>query len=761
MLPSSSQPSSPQTAAVLAPQPAVASASLRHRLHDWLPRWRAWIAITSLLLFSVPALALDDLVTHRAVLMDPTGTLTVEQVAQSADFKPVIGPISRGYTAAVTWLRIEVAPTLLGQLVVVAQPAYLDDLRLYSPRESLVQPTGFLLTRLPLGPVAAEGSGTPVSTPAEWLEQRSGDRVALSDKPFKSVYPSFVVQSRPDRPTVHYLRLETTSVSLLHVKAFSLTDQMAFDTAIHSAVSAYVGLIAVLAGFAFVCWRITRDRIWALDSAFQVVTVVFTLSIMGIGGRYWFAEWPEAADVSTSVMSVSQVAIASWFFWRLFAVYSAPGWTTWLYRGSLLLFPVLLGMIWLGDARTAVSINANLILLQTLVGMLIIWFIPIQDRVQRLLLRFVYIGLTVYLLYFILPLLGLAKPTEFNLYPALGSNLFSGLMVQAVLWRRTHLQIKERNALRLQAEASRQAAAFAEARRSESANLLGMLVHEIKNPLASIALASQTLAKSLPKSLSESPSNAAETEASTGLPHPQAMQLRHIHNAVQGIDAVLERCVDADRLEQGALKVQTQSHDVAQLLADWVSTEPEAHRIRLALDAPLPAEVDAPLLCLMVRNLLNNALKYSPEGSEVWLTLVATSTLGAAGANGTTSTAEPPRRPGFLLKVANAVGKAGVPDPERLFQKYYRAPHAQRQTGTGLGLYWVHGVAELLGGWVAYRLASDDPLPVVFELWLPAQPADTGSTAAGAESAGKATAAQPNTHPTQDVLAVSSRSKPQ
>ncbi|MES2950494.1 MAG: 7TM-DISM domain-containing protein [Pseudomonadota bacterium] len=690
---------------------------------------RLWAATVALLLGAGSALALDDLVTQRGVLVDPTGTLTVEQVAQRKDFRPVTGPVSRGYTTAATWLRIEVAPTLQGQVVVVVQPAYLDDLRLYSPRERVAQPTGFLLTGTVARPSAGIGveafgtagaatdSNVTDADSAEWLEQRSGDQMALSAKRLKSVYPTFIVPSRADRPTVHYLRLQTTSVSLLHVKALSLSDQMTFDTAIHSAVSAYVGLILVLAGFAFVCWRITRDRIWALDSAFQVVTVVFTLSIMGIGGRYWFAEWPEAADLSTSVMSVSQVAIAGWFFWRLFAAYGAPGWTTWLYRGSLLLFPVMIGLIWLGDPRTAVSINSNLILLQTLVGMVIIWFVPIQDRIQRVLLRFVYISLTVYLLYFILPLLGLAKPTEFNLYPALGSNLFSGLMVQAVLWRRTHLQIRERNTLRLQLEASKQSTQYEAARRAESANLLGMLVHEIKNPLASIAIASKTLSKALPANGS-TPGAAAPDAVSMS-----EQQLRFIQNAVQGIDAVLERCVDADRLEQGALRVHTQPHDVAQLLADWVSTEPEVHRIRLALAAPLPAQVDAPLLCLMVRNLLNNALKYSPEGSEVWLTLAPTGNTGA----GKTGDA-PSGRPGFLLKVANAVGKAGVPDPERLFQKYYRAPHAQRQTGTGLGLYWVHGVAQLLGGWVAHRFVAGDPLPVVFELWLPAGPADNTGT---------------------------------
>lgn len=652
----------------------------------WAQRYLVCLlAVVLSVLLPRPSWAMEDLVTQRGVLVDPHGTLTVEEVAQRTNFQPITGPISRGYTPSVTWLRIEVAPTPQGRLVLLVQPAFLDDLRLYSPS----------------APTTDDAQTPAAAAPIGWVEQRSGDRIALSDKAIKSVNPTFLVASRADQPTVHYLRVQTTSVSMVHVKALSLADLMAFDTFIHSVVSAYVGLIAILGGFAFVSWRITRDHLWGMDALFQLFTMLFTLTVMGLGGRYWFAEWPQAADLATSVMSVTHLGAASLFFWQLYKAYGAPGYTTWIYRATLLLLPVQLGLIALGKPQPAVSLNSNLVLLQTLTGLCFIWLVPIEDRLQRWLIRMVYIGLTLYLLYFVLPLLGLTRATEFNLYPALGSNLFSGLLMQAVLWRRTHLQLKERTALRMQLAASEQLAQHEAARRAESASLLGMLVHEIKNPLASIAIASKTLSRAFPE--------ASPTESPTAVPN---RQLERIHNAVQGIDAVLERCIEADRLEQGALLVQTEHHDVSQLVADWVGDEPEAARVRLALNGPLPAQVDAPLLCLMVRNLLNNALKYSPKGSEVSLALTA-----ADGGDGS-------GRPGYRLTVANAVGKAGVPDADRLFQKYYRAPHAQHQTGTGLGLYWVHGVAHLLGGRVAYRFDAAEPLPILFELWLPLQGAD-------------------------------------
>lgn len=71
---------------------------------------------------------------------------------------------------------------------------------------------------------------------------------------------------------------------------------------------------------------------------------------------------------------------------------------------------------------------------------------------------------------------------------------------------------------------------------------------------------------------------------------------------------------------------------------------------------------------------------------------------------------------GHAIRIANPPGPAGWPDPANVFQKYYRAPHAQRQSGAGLGLFLVDSLARLLGGHVDYVPTGTE---VAFVCWLP------------------------------------------
>ena len=72
--------------------------------------------------------------------------------------------------------------------------------------------------------------------------------------------------------------------------------------------------------------------------------------------------------------------------------------------------------------------------------------------------------------------------------------------------------------------------------------------------------------------------------------------------------------------------------------------------------------------------------------------------------------------PHARIAVENRVGEVGFPDSQRVFEKYYRAPHAHSRTGSGLGLYLVKQLVESLGGKVGYRALPDS---VVFLLTLP------------------------------------------
>jgi signal transduction histidine kinase len=77
-------------------------------------------------------------------------------------------------------------------------------------------------------------------------------------------------------------------------------------------------------------------------------------------------------------------------------------------------------------------------------------------------------------------------------------------------------------------------------------------------------------------------------------------------------------------------------------------------------------------------------------------------------------------RPGWRWRIENTVGEAGVPEADKVFDKYYRSAKAQRQSGSGLGLglFLVKSLLELMHGTVSYTPLFER---VRFEVWLPMQ----------------------------------------
>ena len=621
--------------------------------------WQRGVGLLLLLLaFLGPAFAADDLVVSRGVLMDPQQNFSVEDV-QGKAFNPVPGPISRGFTPAAVWLRIEVAASPLPELRLVVQPAQLDDVRLYRPRQ--------------------EGAG--------WEVEELGDQRPFAQRAVPEVYPTFAFQPSATGPTVLYLRVVTTSVMQVHARVFSPAGSMAFDSGVHIFIGIYNGMLLAMMVFAIVCWRVTRDPLWGLDGLMQAASMAFVFFIMGFAGQYLFPNQPHLADMGVSLLAATHMFVASLFFWRFIKVFRVPRWLSALvYLLPMAVYPLLVYWVLAGGARSAMALNANLLLLENMGGLVLLFFLKADDRRLQWMVRLLYLGLVGYIFYFVLPLLGLARMTELHLYPALLANFFTGVMLQVILARRTQLQIRDKWRLEADVRQLDQQLKGEVARHAATSSFLSMMMHELKTPLAAIRLATQSLTGG------RVDDDAAQRER----------RLTNIQKAVDNIDGVLERCVEVDRLEQGALAVQKQRHEVASLVTDWTSTELQHERLKLDLPASLIAEVDAPLTCLMLRNLVHNALNYSPPGSTVDVVLTE-------------------KGDGFAVTVRNLVGRAGAPDAEQLFGKYYRADTAKHLTGTGLGLYWVRRVAEMLGGTVRYRSERGDGGVdnVVFELWLP------------------------------------------
>lgn len=147
---------------------------------------------------------------------------------------------------------------------------------------------------------------------------------------------------------------------------------------------------------------------------------------------------------------------------------------------------------------------------------------------------------------------------------------------------------------------------------------------------------------------------------------------------------LLEALLDISAAEGGALRLDRQPHDLCRLVrrsADLYREVAEEKRITVQLDLPaaLNLRADALRLGQVINNLLDNALKYTPEGGRVTLT---TATRGTEA---------------ILTVVDNG---PGVPPAEReaVFRRLYRSDSSRSQRGLGLGLSLVKAIVESHGG---------------------------------------------------------------
>jgi signal transduction histidine kinase len=289
-----------------------------------------------------------------------------------------------------------------------------------------------------------------------------------------------------------------------------------------------------------------------------------------------------------------------------------------------------------------------------------------------------YLILMAFLLFSVLPYLGQMAGSEFSANGLVYYALTSGLAMTFLLQLRANQQRKANVKIEQDLALSTQQVAFEKIRREEQNQMLTMLMHELKNPLAVIDLAQH---------------------ASDDIKAKD-----YVNRSVLNIRNVLDQCMSADRLSDGKLSIQKQNVDLVELIDDLAEESPdEAHRFNLSfLSNTHELQTDYQCLRIVLNNLMGNALRYSDAGSPIHITVEAHSNeVGIAGTS---------------ITVSNTPGIASWPEADKVFHKYYRSTGAKTISGTGLGLFFVRSICTLLGGTCTYE---PDDTHVRFKVWLP------------------------------------------
>jgi len=202
-------------------------------------------------------------------------------------------------------------------------------------------------------------------------------------------------------------------------------------------------------------------------------------------------------------------------------------------------------------------------------------------------------------------------------------------------------------------------------------NVLGVVAHDLRNPLGTILMSSALLRRrgEEPERRSRKPAEAIE-------------------RAVTRMDRLIQDLLDVTQMEAGRLSVEQARVPAGQVVSESLETQkPLASsaslELRLEVEMDLPEVwADRDRLLQILENLIGNAVKFTEAGGHI--------VIGAA-----------PRDDEVLFWVTDTGAGIAAEDMPHLFDRFWQARKAKRR-GAGLGLPIVKGIVEAHGGriWV-------------------------------------------------------------
>jgi two-component system, OmpR family, sensor histidine kinase KdpD len=258
----------------------------------------------------------------------------------------------------------------------------------------------------------------------------------------------------------------------------------------------------------------------------------------------------------------------------------------------------------------------------------------------------------------------------------LGGRPIGSLAIQGAGLSDTVLQsIANLVAIGLERARGQEVAAMAEAARESSelrAAVLDAVAHDFKTPLTSIKAAASALV------------------GSASLPADDRELVTIVGQEADRLQSLVTDAVQMLRIETGGVTLHPGRHHLAQLVAavlGELQARFEHHVVINEVPDGLTLDADGDLARLAIRQLLDNAVKYSPAGSTIAVTARSNALVDIVVRN-------------------SGPGIAAVDQP-RIFERFYRGLDARLVPGTGMGLAIVRRIAEAHGGAVEVSSAPD------------------------------------------------------
>ncbi len=234
--------------------------------------------------------------------------------------------------------------------------------------------------------------------------------------------------------------------------------------------------------------------------------------------------------------------------------------------------------------------------------------------------------------------------------------------------------------------------AFIRRDRDRSREFVADVSHELRTPIAALRMYNELL-----------------SDGAVNDPATRAEFLETSRVQIERLDWLASNLLELSKLDAGLVALDVRPDDLRVVVQSAIEqARPTAERKGVTLAAELPTDPfrfphDPPRLGQVLSNLVGNAVKFTPPGGRVTVTLART-------------------REGARISVRDT-GIGIAPDElPHVFERFYRGSHANevRASGSGLGLAIARSIVEMHGGRIS--IASREGQGTLVEVHLPRTP---------------------------------------
>ena len=586
-----------------------------------------------------------------------TAPATIE-LATQCNYQPSYHPLHVGFSESPRWIRLKISdPPIDGNAFAIrVAPYFLKKIEFFQ------------------------------HTSKGWASEKAGSRLADDGQHSDIGAHLFITSPTPENQNTYYLKIDASSLTHIAISASSWPSSGVQVSERLLGIGAQVGILFAILVFSIVSFGLNPSAVMARFGVSVANLILCTLAGSGILALYIFKQEPLFNELIFNWALCLRLGLWVWISQAFLLPYKAPSW----YKPSCWAIYILVGACLLLVGAEKNNISNPLMLIGILIApaaqiIAIIKTPNTPKSFQVVLIAGFCISIVLILLAVIAVLFPLQSYTQTPVYLARITDFVSPLVMLSIIVYQNRLVRKELVEVKSALTETCLRSEFETKLLKERTTLIDMLAHELKNPLASISLAVDTLGQSI----------------NTSNPNDR-QRLRNINQSIINMDDIIERCSLMNLIDQKTLPPRLEDVNIKGMLVTLIENHQGKEVVDLTVDDYLSIRTDPQFLQIILANLIENGLKYSPAKTRLKVT--------AEELTGDTTAR-------IRISIVNSIHPDLAPDPKFVFERFYRHPLAQKTRGSGLGLYICKELCHILGGTIEYRYIANE---ITFLVELPA-----------------------------------------